>query len=109
MSYNNSFDPGKLSTIDKDKVDKKELLLKIINFSPGIRYRELLRITNLNNGTLSHHLTSLEKYSNIKVIRTENSNITRYYPASIPSEETVILGYLKIRTTKEIIVKLVET
>ncbi len=52
---------------DKDKVDKRKLLLKIINLSPGIRYRELLRITNLNNGTLSHHLTTLEKSSIIKV------------------------------------------
>jgi predicted transcriptional regulator len=68
-----------------------------------------LRITNLNNGTLSHHLSTLEKRSTIKVIRTESSNITRYYPASTPSEETVILGYLKIRTTKEIIIKLIET
>ena len=108
MSYKETLDLDKIKK-EKETENKKSLLLKIINFSPGIRYRELLRITNLNNGTLSHHLTSLEKYSNIKVIRTENSNITRYYPASIPSEETVILGYLKIRTTKEIIVKLMET
>ena len=97
-----------LDSIKTEKENKKGLLLKIINISPGIRYRELLRITNLNNGTLSHHLSALEKHSTIKVIRTESSNITRYYPASTPSEETVILGYLKIRTTKEIITKLIE-
>jgi predicted transcriptional regulator len=108
MIYNDFFDLGKLSTKDKDKVDKKKLLLKIIDLSPGIRYRELLRITNLNNGTLSHHLSALEKCSIIKVIRSENSNITRYYSASIPTEETITLGYLKIKTTKELIVKLLE-
>ena len=108
MSYKETLGLDKVKK-EKETENKKSLLLKIINFSPGIRYRELLRITNLNNGTLSHHLTILEKYSNIKVMRTENSNITRYYPASIPSEETVTLGYLKIRTTKEIIVKLMET
>ena len=103
MSYKEILDFGKI-----EKENKKSFLLKIINISPGIRYRELLRITNLNNGTLSHHLATLEKRSTIKVMRTENSNITRYYPASTPSEETVILGYLKIRTTKEIIIKLIE-
>ena len=105
MSFNNLFDLGKLK---KENNDKKTLLLKIINLFPGIRYRELLRITNLNNGTLSHHLASLEKGSTIKVLRPKNSNITRYYPASTPSEETIILGYLKIKTTKEIIIKLLE-
>jgi predicted transcriptional regulator len=105
MSYTDFFDPGKLK---KDKVDKKKLLLKIIDLSPGIRYRELLRITSLNNGTLSHHLSTLEKSSIIKVLRSENSNITRYYPSSTPNEETIILGFLKIKTTKELMVKLLE-
>ena len=103
MSHKEMLDLGKI-----EKENKKSLLLKIITISPGIRYRELLRITNLNNGTLSYHLSTLEKRSTIKVMRTENSNITRYYPASTPSEETVILGYLKIRSTKEIIIKLIE-
>ncbi|MDQ6724090.1 MAG: ArsR family transcriptional regulator [Thermoproteota archaeon] len=105
MSYNDILDQDKL---EKEKNDKKKLLLKIIDFLPGIRYRELSRITNLTNGTLSHHLATLEKSSTIKVIRPKNSNITRYYPAATPSEETIILGFLKIKTTKEIIIKLLE-
>jgi predicted transcriptional regulator len=105
MNYNNILNVEK---IEKEKNDRKKLLLKIINFSPGIRYRELLRLTRLNNGTLSHHLAILEKCSTIKVIRSKNSNITRYYPASTPTEETIILGYLKLKTTKEIITKLLE-
>jgi len=88
---------------EKKKDIKQNKILKIINFFPGIRYRDLIRATSLKNGTLSYHLTVLEKKSNIKVIRTENSNITRYYPASTPSEETIILGFLKIKTTREII------
>jgi len=68
MSYSDFFDPGKLEKIkNKDKLDKKNLLLKIIDLSPGIRYRELLRISNLNNGTLSHNLSTLEKSSIMKV------------------------------------------
>ena len=84
-------------------------ILKIINSVPGIRYRDILRLTNLNNGTLSHHLSILEKSSIIKIGRTENSNITRYFPASTPSDETLILNYMKIKTTKNIIMMLTET
>ncbi len=105
MSINHLLDIVKS---DKDKNDKKSLLLKIINFSPGIRYRELLRITQLNNGTLSHHLSAMEKCSTIKVMRPNNSNITRYFPATTPHEETIIVGFLKSKTTKETITKLLE-
>ena len=83
-------------------------ILRIINSFPGIRYRDILRLTNLNNGTLSHHLSTLEKSSIIKIGRTENSNITRYYPASTPSDETLILNFLKIKPTKNIILMLQE-
>ena len=89
--------------------DNRSTILRIINSFPGIRYRDILRITNLNNGTLSHHLSILEKRSIIKIGRTENSNITRYFPASTPSEETLILNYLKIKTTKSIIMMLIDT
>jgi predicted transcriptional regulator len=105
MNYNDILNVEKS---ENEKNDRKKLLLKIINFSPGIRYRELLRLTSLNNGTLSHHLAALEKCSSIKIIRSQNSNITRYYPASTTTEEAIILGYLKIKTTKEIITKLLE-
>ena len=88
--------------------NNRDTILKIINSFPGIRYRDILRLTKLNNGTLSHHLATLEKCSTIKIGRTENSNITRYYPASIPTDETLILNYLKIKTTKKIILMLVE-
>ena len=89
--------------------NNRSTILKIINSFPGIRYRDILRITNLNNGTLSHHLASLEKRSIIKISRTENSNITRYFPASTPSDETLILNYMKIKTTKSIIMMLNDT
>lgn len=89
--------------------NNRDKILKIINSVPGIRYRDILRLTNLNNGTLSYHLSILEKRSIIKIGRTENSNITRYFPASTPSGETLILSYLKIKTTKGIILMLLHT
>lgn len=103
---NNEFMQKLISNCERDdkKYDKRLILFKIIAFLPGIRYRDLMRITKFNNGTLSHHLTILEKNSVIRVLRSDNSNITRYYPLSIPSEETLIMGYLKMKTTKKIII-----
>lgn len=95
-----------LGSEDNQKQNKRLILLKIISLLPGIRYSDLIRITKFNNGTLSHHLTVLERNSVIRVSRADNSNITRYYPTSIPSEETLIMGYLKMRTTKQIILYL---
>ena len=89
--------------------NNRDKILKIIDSFPGIRYRDILRLTNLKNGTLSHHLSILEKRSIIKIGKTENSNITRYFPASTPSDETLILNYLKIKTTKSIILMLQDT
>ena len=97
------------SEIESNSGDNRSTILKIINSFPGIRYRDILRLTNLNNGTLSHHLSTLEKRSIIKIGRTENSNITRYYPVSTPSDEALVLNFLKIKTTKNIILMLQET
>jgi predicted transcriptional regulator len=54
------------------------LLLKHIEQTPGIRYRELLRLTGLVNGVLTYHLAALERANVIKVNR--ESRMTRYYP-----------------------------
>ena len=52
------------------KIDNRHLIFNIISHIPGIRYRELLRITKFNNGTLSYHLLTLEKNLMIKVPTT---------------------------------------
>lgn len=87
----------------EEKIYKKYRLLKIISLVPGIRYRDLLRMTKLTNGTLSSHLSSLEKNSTIKILRFENSNITRYYPHSTSAEDIVAMGYLKMKTSRQIL------
>ena len=39
--------------------DIKGIILKYIDRVPGIRYRELLRLTSLTNGGLEYHLKIL--------------------------------------------------
>ncbi|HEX9678276.1 winged helix-turn-helix transcriptional regulator [Nitrososphaera sp.] len=78
-----------------------DLLLAQIAKEPGIRYRELLRLTGLANGVLTYHLSALEKLSMIKVDR--QSGATRYYPVSIPEGESRVLGFVRHGPVREII------
>lgn len=78
-----------------------DLLLAHIAREPGIRYRELLRLTGLANGVLTYHLSSLEKSSMIRVDR--QSGATRYYPLNVPEGESHVLGFVRHGPVREII------
>jgi predicted transcriptional regulator len=64
-----------------EPAETRDLLMKHIEQTPGIRYRELLRLTGLVNGVLTYHLSALERVNVIKVNR--ESRITRYYLVSV--------------------------
>jgi predicted transcriptional regulator len=83
-------------------------LLRHINANPGIRYRELLRLSNLTNGVLAYHLALLEKSDLIQVDRNENKKMTRYYSNNIPIQQTNIIGYIRQDATKQIILFILE-
>lgn len=85
----------------EQEMSTPELLLKLIDAEPGVRYRELLRRTGLINGVLTYHLAALEKASVIKVDR--QSRITRYYPVNIPDHESQVLGFVRHEPAREII------
>ncbi len=82
-------------------VSTPNILLAHIAREPGIRYRELLRLTGLANGVLTYHLTALEKSSMMRVERQAKS--TRYYPLDIPEDESRILGLVRHTPVREII------
>lgn len=83
--------------------DPKETLMMHINNIPGIRYRELLRLTSLSNGVLAYHLSTLEKSSQIRVDRQREIKTTRYYSISISRQESDILRYLRNNVSRQII------
>jgi len=83
-----------------------DLLLALIEKEPGVRYRELLRLTGLANGVLTYHLATLEKPSMIRVDR--KSRTTRYYPLSVPEDESRILGFIRHEPVREIVSLLFE-
>jgi len=86
--------------------DIKVLLVKHIEQTPGIRYRELLRLTGLVNGVLTHHLAVLEKANVIKVYR--ESRVTRYYPVGVSDKESAILKFVRHEPTREILLFILE-
>jgi hypothetical protein len=49
--------------------ERKVMLLDHISNAPGIRYRELLKVSRFSNGVLFHHLTGLEEACIIRVER----------------------------------------
>src|SRR5215475_10176300 len=82
-------------------------LLKHIEEYPGLRYRQLLRVTNIVNGVLSYHLKRLEKSNQIRVNRSKSKE-TRYYPIDTSDEEFDIIGYMRNEPSSRIISYLLE-
>jgi predicted transcriptional regulator len=94
------------TTEQEEEEDIKVLLVKHIEQTPGIRYRELLRVTGLVNGVLTHHLAALEKANIIKVYR--ESRLTRYYPVGVSDRESAILKFVRHEPTREILLFILE-
>ena len=88
------------------EVDTRAILLRNIEENPGIRYRELLRLTGLVNGVLSYHLLGLERANAIKVNR--ESRMTRYYPLSVSDKESAILKFVRHEPVRQILLFILE-
>jgi predicted transcriptional regulator len=95
-----------MQTTEQEEEDIKVLLVKHIEQTPGIRYRELLRLTGLVNGVLTHHLAVLEKANVIKVYR--ESRVTRYSPVGVSDKESAILKFVRHEPTREILLFILE-
>ena len=88
------------------KLDRREVVLEIIEKNPGIRFNEIMRISNIRNGTLSHYVKKLEEENSIELERTPR--VTRLYPAGIPEKEAKICKYLTMDSQKKIILFLLK-
>ena len=84
-----------------------KIIVKYVNEIPGIRYRELLRMTGLSNGVLSYHLRSLDNSGKIQVNRV-NNRVTRYFSYDVSTHESHIIGLLRQETTRKIILYILE-
>jgi predicted transcriptional regulator len=88
--------------------DRKTMLVDHISNVPGIRYRELLKLSGFSNGVLFYHLTGLEETGLIRVERKRAKKTTRYYPNNISEIESAILSSLRNEPLREILFFILE-
>jgi predicted transcriptional regulator len=85
----------------------QEKIIQFVNDFPGVRYRELLRMTGVSNGVLSYHLNLLDNSGKVRVHRV-NNRVTRYFSHDVSSVESNIIGLLRQNTTRKIIIYILE-
>lgn len=100
------FDSWLVDPLHESVNDTQYMLLSLVEKNPGIRYRELLRMTGLANGVLTYHLHVLEKANKVRVER--QSRITRYYSLNISDKESSILGFIRQGTNRHIVTFVLE-
>jgi predicted transcriptional regulator len=86
--------------------DTQSILLRHIEQNPGVRYRELSRLTGLANGVLTYHLAALERSSVIKAER--RSRMTHYYPISVSEKESMMLKHIRHEPMRRIMLFLLD-
>jgi predicted transcriptional regulator len=64
--------------------NKIRIVLKSIDRSTGVRYRDLLRLSGLTNGAPEYTLRILEKTDRI-IVERQDGKRSRYYPLGIMS------------------------
>jgi predicted transcriptional regulator len=77
-----------------------EKIIRYINDSPGVRYRELLKIIDLSNSSLCHHLRLLIDTKRIKVYRF-NIRVTRFFSHDVSISEYNLIGLLRQNTCRK--------
>ena len=82
-------------------VERLELIHDIIRKNPAVRFNDVMRLSKLKNGTLTHYISKLEDMHKISVERTPR--ITRFYDISVPKKEAEICKQLTRPTVKHII------
>ena len=82
-------------------MERLELIHDIIKKNPAVRFNDVMRLSKLKNGTLTHYISKLEDMHKISVERTPR--ITRFYDKSIPKKEAEICKQLTRPTVKHII------
>ena len=85
-------------------MERLELVHNIIKQNPAVRFNDIMRISKLKNGTLTHYISKLEGTKKISVERSPR--ITRFYDISVPKKEAEICKQLTRPTVKHIIMLL---
>ena len=79
----------------------QEIIKNIVQMFPGLRFHEIKKESSLANGTLQHHLSSLEKSGQISI--DYDNSTPRYFFKEIDSDSRIIIKRLNQITTSRII------
>ena len=85
--------------------DRSSLLTDIIYKNPGLHFSEIIRVSGLKNGVLSHYLNKLESSGIINIKRERDK--TRLFSPEISLEEIKIIKFLRKETSRKIIFSLI--
>ena len=86
-------------------ISRDSQIQHIIEQSPGIQFREIMRSSGLKNGVVSHYLRKLEKSGVINVNRGPRQS--RFYPLGITEEETIVIKALRKQTPRDLLLALI--
>jgi len=87
-------------------MDRKTIVTELVENNPGIRFNEIMRLSEIRNGTLSHYVKKLEEEKRIILERTPR--VTRLYPPGLSTSDSKICKYLTIETHKRLILYLLK-
>jgi len=86
-------------------ISRDTQIQQIIEQSPGIQFREIMRSSGLKNGVVSHYLRKLEKNGVINVNRGPRQS--RFFPLHITEEEAVVIKALRKQTPRDLLLALI--
>ena len=86
--------------------DRDSQIQQIIEKTPGIQFREIMRSSGLKNGVVSHYLGKLEKNGIVKVVRGPRQ--ARFYPPQITEDESIVIKALRKQTPRDLLLALIE-
>ena len=87
-------------------MDRKTIVTELVEKNPGIRFNEIMRLSEIRNGTLSHYVKKLEEEERIILERTPR--VTRLYPPGLSASDSKICKYLTIETHRRLILYLLK-
>ena len=88
--------------MSKQKLESNQEIIKnIIQTFPGLRFNEIKKEGSIANGTLQHHLSSLEKLGQISI--DYDNSTPRYFFKEIDSDSRIIIKRLNQVTPSRII------
>jgi predicted transcriptional regulator len=96
-----------LGSYNGDALDTKTIILRCIDNTPGIRFRELLRLSGLTHGSLEYNLRILERTNKVNVERHDGMR-SGFYIIGTPTHDSPVLGHIRRTPQRQIVIFILE-